>query len=60
MVNTNWVFSACVAHNLDAKTIEISAKRTVQGRWGFIQVKITLSKCFGYQSGEKSSSTMPF
>ena len=32
------VFSARVAHNLDAKTVELSAKRMVQGRWGFIQV----------------------
>ena len=30
------VLSAHVGHNLDAKTVELSAKRMVQGRWGFI------------------------
>ena len=32
-------FSARVAHDLDAKTVELSAKRMVKGRWGVIQVK---------------------
>ena len=38
------VFSACIAHNFDTKTVELSAKRIMQGRWWFIQMKITLSK----------------
>ena len=33
------MFSAHVAHDLDAKTVEVSAERLVQGRWRFIQVK---------------------
>ena len=32
------VFSAHVPHDLDAKTVELSAQRMVQGRWRFIQV----------------------
>ena len=38
VVNTRGVFSAHVAHDLDAKTVELSTKRMVQGRWGFILV----------------------
>ena len=38
MVNAHRVFSSHVARDLDAKTVELSAKRIVQGRWGFIQV----------------------
>ena len=38
--------STHVAHNSDAKTVELSANWIGQGRWGFIQGKITaLSKC---------------
>ena len=32
------VFSAYVAHYLDVKTVELSTKRIVQGRWRIIQV----------------------
>ena len=45
---------------LDVKKMEPSAKRIVQGRRGFIQVKKSLSKCFGYQNGKQSGATMPF
>ena len=32
------VFSTHVAHYLDTKTFELSAKRVGQGKWRFIQV----------------------
>ena len=32
VVTVHGVFSAHAAHNLDAKTVELSAKRMVQGR----------------------------
>ena len=55
------VFSARAAHNLDFKTVELSAKRMAQGRWGFIQVKkepslsVSVAKC-----SEHSVVTMYF
>ena len=45
---------------LTPKTVELSAKRIMQGRWWFIQMKIMLSKYFSYQIGEQSGATMPF
>ena len=60
VVNAYVVFSARIAHNFDTKTVELSAKRIMQGRWWFIQMKITLSKYFSYQIGEQSGATMSF
>ena len=34
-----WVFNAHIAHDLDPKTVELSAKRVMKGRLGFVQVK---------------------
>ena len=52
------VFSAHVAHDLNAKSAELSATRMVQGRWGFILVQTTLSKYFGSQNSEQSVATV--
>ena len=60
VVKAYGVFSARIAHSFDTKTVELSAKRIMQGRWWFIQMKITLSKYFIYQIGEQSGATMPF
>ena len=60
MVNAHGVFSGHVAHDLDANTVELSAKRMVQGRWGFIQVKTALFRCFGGQNGEQSVAITHF
>ena len=49
VANARGVFSAPIAHDLDAQAVELSANRIVQGLWRFIQVKkkATLSKYFG-------------
>ena len=60
VVKAYGMFSARIAHSFDTKTVELSAKRIMQGRWWFIQMKITLSKYFSYQIGEQSGATMPF
>ena len=56
------VFSAHFALDLDAKTVELLAKKMAQGSSGFIQVKP--KKCFlsifGAKHGEQSVSTMHF
>ena len=39
MVYAHGVFSAHAAHDLDTKTVELYAKRIMQGGWGLVQVK---------------------
>ena len=56
-----WGRSVHMLHiHLNAKTVELSAGRIVQGRWVCIPVKIVLSRCFGYQNGERSSTTISY
>ena len=38
------VVSAHAARNLYAKTVELEAKRTVQGSWRFMQVKVLVAR----------------
>ena len=46
-------------HNLDTKQFNYQPKARSR-QMGFIQVKITLSECFGYQNCKQSGVTMPF
>ena len=59
VVHAHGVFGTHVAHNLDTETVGPSAQNGAR-QMGFIQIKITLSKCFGYQNGETSGTTMPY
>ena len=54
VVNTHGVCGAHFIHGLDTETAQLSAKRMVQDRWGVLQVKTTLSTCFGGQNREQS------
>ena len=46
------MFSAHVAHNLDAKKLNHQPKGSFKADGVYPNKKITLSKCFGYQNGE--------
>ena len=61
VVNAHRAVQCTCCAQFRPRAVELSAKRIVQGNWGFIQLEIILSMVIlAARNDEQSDATMPF